>query len=213
MFRPGTVAHQKAIREHHLTDGRGSCSPRMHELLSVVPAVRRDWTHICVRLPTCVNMCHGFYEKTEATTNKAIDIVKGLVEKSETQQTAECDRGAYHQEGPGHRRWYCRYSGESGYRQLWSEGDSDWERSIHRRAHVSIVWDLPYPRLFTMYPHSTYGGGGTASEHHTVRMLNWKVGRIYRQLQGDNPSEGRSVTIANVPVADFVQRNVRRKNT
>lgn len=79
---PGQSLIKNAIREYHL-DGVvvGSCSPRMHE-----PTFRRACSeaglnpYLCeiANLREHVSWVH---EKSEATTLKAIDIVKGVVEK------------------------------------------------------------------------------------------------------------------------------------
>ncbi len=79
---PGQQLIRQAIREHNL-DGVvvGSCSPRMHE-----PTFRRACAEAGLNPYLCeiANLrehCSWVHEKGEATTQKAIDIVQGLVEK------------------------------------------------------------------------------------------------------------------------------------
>lgn len=79
---PGQTLIKKAIREHGL-DGVvvGACSPRMHE-----PTFRRACAEAGLNPYLCeiANIrehCSWVHDKGEATTRKAIDLVKGLVEK------------------------------------------------------------------------------------------------------------------------------------
>lgn len=79
---PGQTIIKDAIREHHL-DGVvvGACSPRMHE-----PTFRRACSEAGLNPYLCeiANLrehCSWVHEKGDATTNKAIDLVKMLVEK------------------------------------------------------------------------------------------------------------------------------------
>lgn len=79
---PGQTIIKDAIREHHL-DGVvvGACSPRMHE-----PTFRRACAEAGLNPYLCeiANLrehCSWVHEKGDATTNKAIDLVKMLVEK------------------------------------------------------------------------------------------------------------------------------------
>ncbi|MGI6219684.1 MAG: 4Fe-4S binding protein [Bacteroidaceae bacterium] len=84
---PGQQLIKQAIKEHHL-DGVvvGSCSPRMHE-----PTFRRACAEAGLNPYLCeiANLrehCSWVHEKGEATTQKAIEIVQGLVEKVKRNQ-------------------------------------------------------------------------------------------------------------------------------
>jgi heterodisulfide reductase subunit A len=79
---PGQNLIKNAIKEHHL-DGVvvASCSPRMHE-----PTFRKACSETGLNPFMCevANIrehCSWVHEKGDATTQKAIDIVRGLVEK------------------------------------------------------------------------------------------------------------------------------------
>ncbi len=84
---PGQQLIKQAVQEHHL-DGVvvGSCSPRMHE-----PTFRRACAEAGLNPYLCeiANLrehCSWVHEKGEATTQKAIEIVQGLVEKVKRNQ-------------------------------------------------------------------------------------------------------------------------------
>ena len=155
---PGQTLIKNAIKEYGL-DGVvvAACSPRMHE-----PTFRRACAEAGLNPYLCeiANIrehCSWVHEKGEATTRKAVDIVKSLVEKVK------------------------RNSGKSGHRQLRTSGHSGRERTVHRRTHVTAFGNFSYIRLFAVYSYSPNGGSSAASEYHSLYVCRTGAcGRLYR---------------------------------
>ena len=79
---PGQTLIKDAIREHHL-DGVvvGSCSPRMHEPTFRKACAEAGLNPFLCEMANLREHCSWVHEKGEATTEKAFDLVKMLVEK------------------------------------------------------------------------------------------------------------------------------------
>lgn len=79
---PGQTLIKDAIREHHL-DGVvvGSCSPRMHEPTFRKACAEAGLNPFLCEMANLREHCSWVHEKSEATTEKAFDLVKMLVEK------------------------------------------------------------------------------------------------------------------------------------
>ena len=79
---PGQTLIKDAIKEHHL-DGVvvGSCSPRMHEPTFRKACAEAGLNPFLCEMANLREHCSWVHEKGEATTEKAFDLVKMLVEK------------------------------------------------------------------------------------------------------------------------------------
>ncbi|MDD4760764.1 MAG: FAD-dependent oxidoreductase, partial [Bacteroidaceae bacterium] len=79
---PGQNLIKQAIKEHHL-DGVvvGSCSPRMHEMTFRKVCSEAGMNPYLCEIANLREQCSWVHEKCDATTDKAIEIVRGLVEK------------------------------------------------------------------------------------------------------------------------------------
>ena len=79
---PGQTLIKDAIKEHHL-DGVvvGSCSPRMHEPTFRKACAEAGLNPYLCEIANLREHCSWVHEKSDATTDKAIDLVKMLVEK------------------------------------------------------------------------------------------------------------------------------------
>ena len=79
---PGQTLIKNAIKEHHL-DGVvvGSCSPRMHEPTFRKACAEAGLNPFLCEMANLREHCSWVHEKGEATTEKAFDLVKMLVEK------------------------------------------------------------------------------------------------------------------------------------
>jgi heterodisulfide reductase subunit A len=79
---PGQSLIKNAIKEHQL-DGVvvGSCSPRMHETTFRRACAEAGMNPYLCEIANLREHCSWVHEKGEATTQKAIEIVTGLVEK------------------------------------------------------------------------------------------------------------------------------------
>ena len=79
---PGQTLIKEAIKEHKL-DGLvvAACSPRMHEPTFRRAAAEAGLNPYLCEMANLREHCSWVHDKTEATTNKAIDIVRTLVEK------------------------------------------------------------------------------------------------------------------------------------
>ncbi len=79
---PGQNLVKEAIKEHHL-DGVvvAACSPRMHEPTFRKATAEAGLNPYLCEMANLREHCSWVHEKVEATTNKAIDTVRTLVEK------------------------------------------------------------------------------------------------------------------------------------
>ena len=79
---PGQTLIKDAIKEHNL-DGVvvGSCSPRMHEPTFRKACAEAGLNPYLCEIANLREHCSWVHEKSEATTEKAFDLVKMLVEK------------------------------------------------------------------------------------------------------------------------------------
>lgn len=79
---PGQTLIKDAIKEHNL-DGVvvGSCSPRMHEPTFRKTCAEAGLNPFLCEIANLREHCSWVHEKGDATTDKAIDLVKMLVEK------------------------------------------------------------------------------------------------------------------------------------
>ncbi len=115
---PGQTMIQDAIREKKLTGVVvAACSPRMHE-----PTFRRACAEAGLNPFLCemANIrehCSWVHEKGDATTAKAIDLVRIHGREGQAQRAAAADQRAGHQDGPGDRRRHRRHPGRAGHRQ------------------------------------------------------------------------------------------------
>lgn len=155
---PGQTLIKNAIKEYDL-DGVvvGACSPRMHE-----PTFRRACAEAGLNPCLCeiANIrehCSWVHDKGEATTRKAVDIVRSLVEKVKRNCPLNPIQVPITKKSFGDRWRNSWYSSKSGYCQLWISGDFDRERSFYRRAYVTVVRNISDFRLLSMYLDSTYG--------------------------------------------------------
>jgi heterodisulfide reductase subunit A2 len=79
---PGQTLIKNAIKEHHLSGVViGSCSPRMHELTFRKACSEAGLNPYMCEIANLREHCSWVHEKGEATTQKAISLVKMLVEK------------------------------------------------------------------------------------------------------------------------------------
>jgi len=79
---PGQTLIKQAIKEHNLTGVViGSCSPRMHELTFRKTCAEAGLNPYMCEIANLREHCSWVHEKGEATTEKAISLVKMLVEK------------------------------------------------------------------------------------------------------------------------------------
>ncbi|MEI6765175.1 MAG: CoB--CoM heterodisulfide reductase iron-sulfur subunit A family protein [Bacteroidota bacterium] len=79
---PGQTLIKDAIREHRLTGiVVGACSPRMHEPTFRKAAEEAGLNPFLVEMANLREHCSWVHEKNEATTQKAVDLVRTLVEK------------------------------------------------------------------------------------------------------------------------------------
>lgn len=79
---PGQTLIKEAIKKHHL-DGVvvGSCSPRMHEPTFRKACAEAGLNPYLCEIANLREHCSWVHEKSDATTEKAIDLVRMLVEK------------------------------------------------------------------------------------------------------------------------------------
>jgi len=79
---PGQTIIKEAIKEHHL-DGVvvAACSPRMHESTFRKTVSEAGLNPYLCEMANLREHCSWVHEKNEATTQKAADLVRGLVEK------------------------------------------------------------------------------------------------------------------------------------
>jgi len=79
---PGQTLIKDAIKEHHLNGVVvGSCSPRMHEPTFRKACAEAGLNPYLCEIANLREHCSWVHEKGEATTEKAFDLVKMLVEK------------------------------------------------------------------------------------------------------------------------------------
>lgn len=79
---PGQVKIKEAIKEHNLTGVVVSaCSPRMHEPTFRKACAEAGLNPYLCEMANIREHCSWVHEKGDATTNKAIDLVRTLVEK------------------------------------------------------------------------------------------------------------------------------------
>ena len=148
--------------------------------------------------------CSWVHEKGEATTEKAIDLVRILVEKVKRNQAAPADQGA----GDA-RRALVIGGGIAGIQAALDIANAGHEvilvenEPVDRRPHAPALRDLPDPRLLAVHPDAAHGRGGPAPEHHAVHLLGAREPRrLHRQLQGDDPQEGpQASTRSSAPAA------------
>lgn len=79
---PGQTLIKEAIKEHNLTGVVVSaCSPRMHEPTFRKVTAESGLNPFLCEMANLREHCSWVHEKSEATTNKAIDIVRTMIEK------------------------------------------------------------------------------------------------------------------------------------
>jgi len=84
---PGQNLIKQAIKEHHLTGVVvGSCSPRMHEPTFRKTCASAGLNPFMCEVANLREQCSWVHEKGESTTEKAISLVKMLVEKVKKDQ-------------------------------------------------------------------------------------------------------------------------------
>ena len=201
---PGQKMIKDAIKEKKLTGVVvAACSPRMHE-----PTFRRACAEAGLNPFLCemANIrehCSWVHEKGDATTDKAIDLVRILVEKVKKNKAAAAHQGAGDQDGAGDRRRHRRHPGRLDIANCRPQGDPGREGALHRRPHGPALRDVPDAGLLAVHPDAAHGRGGPAPEHHALHLLRaGEPRRLHRQLQGDASARRRAAwTKSSAPAA------------
>lgn len=179
---PGQTLIKNAIKEYGL-DGVvvAACSPRMHE-----PTFRRACAEAGLNPYLCeiANIrehCSWVHEKGEATTRKAVDIVKSLVEK------VKRNHPLVPIQVPITKKALVIGGGIAGIQASLDIANCGHQVILVEKepsigGHMSQAFgNFSYIRLFAVYSYSPNGGSSAASEYHSLYVCRTGAcGRIYR---------------------------------